>query len=655
MRAAGPGKMAAMPKVCLMLNLLGGFELRRGDGGTIDLRHKKGRALLAYLALRGGTQSRERLATLLWGDMSDERARHNLRQCVASLRQTLAVAGEVLLAEGDGLRLDPAIVEVDAVRLERLAGSADPLQQEQAAGLCAGELLAGFSVDEDAYDGWLQGERARLRDLACNTLARTARAALDRGDATAALDLARRHLVLDPACEEAYRTCMRAHAAAGRRSDAVQCFELCVSALSRQLGLAPSEETVQLRDQIAAARASAGSVTAGPPPASLPDRPSIAVLPFQNLGAEADTGYFTDGITEDLVIALSRFGSLFVIARNSSFAYRGTTDLRRVGRELGVHYLLEGSVRRAGDRLRIGVQLIDAATVQNVWAQRYERNMQDIFEMQDDVARTIVATLVNRVESAHLARARRLPPSSLAAYDLLLRGKDHHHRYTPEDNRLGHQALDRALELAPDYALAHAWLACTIAQSSAFWPDPSALDRAYVHILRACELDDGESECQRLRASYCLETRRLEEAERHQQRAFELNPNDDRIVCQNGEVSLALGRPEEGVRWVQQAMRLNPFHPDNFYYHLGRALYGCGRADEASGVFRRISSPRPSHQAFQVAALVRSGQTEAARAQAAALRQRKPDFDAGRFGGLLPYNRPEDVGAIVADLRAAGL
>ena len=235
-----------------------------------------------------------------------------------------------------------------------------------------------------------------------------------------------------------------------------------------------------------------------PPP--LPDRPSIAVLPFDNLSGQAEETYFSDGITEDIITGLARFRSLFVIARNSSFAFRGkSTSLAEIGRQLGVAYLLEGSIRRSGDRIRITAQLVEAATGIHIWADRYDRSLDDVFAVQDEVGRTIVSTLVGRIQDASLQKSLRRPPASLAAYEYVLRGQAHFRGFAPDDNQKAFEMFQRAVTLDPQYALALSYLAnvSVVLHGSAAAP-PSVVDDAFAMASHALELDPQESDCHRV-------------------------------------------------------------------------------------------------------------------------------------------------------------
>lgn len=638
----------------LSINLLGGFELHL-DGEPVDLRSKKARALVAFLALQPDTQhSREQLAALLWGDMPDERARHNLRQCVSALRTSIGEAA--LRVDGDCLSLDPEVVAVDALEL---AASDD---SEVAAGLYRGELLAGFHLVEEPFEEWLGTERARYRQRACEHVGRLARTQAKAGEVDAAIELARRQIEIEPASEEGHRLLMELYEQTGRRSAALRQYKQCAQALERYIGAVPSADTNQLyhrlsdpEDMSCASPPSQTLQTIDDAPA-LPDKPSIAVMPFSIAGDSEEDRYFGIGLAEDIVIALSRFSALFVISALASYTYRERDwDVREVGRELGVQYIAHGSVRRAGDRLRVTVQLVDAQAGRQLWGQRYDRELADVFDVQEDIARTIVCTLVSRVEAAALQCARNKSPASLAAYEYLLRGKYHHHLWTADDNIVAIELFAKAVELDSDYALAYAWHGCAVAQQSAFTPSPDLLPRAFELVSKAHALDATEAECQRIFGAYYMIQNDLEKSEPFQRRALELNPNDDRIVCQTGELEMFLGRPAEGEKWVRMAMRLNPYHPDSYWFHLGRTLFHQSKYDEAYKVLRRVSKATPRVMVFQAAAAIRTDHPEDAARSVAELLEKRPHATAASIVDGAPYRRSEDAQQLADALADAGL
>ena len=288
-------------------------------------------------------------------------------------------------------------------------------------------------------------------------------------------------------------------------------------------------------------------------------RPSIAVLPFDNMSSDPEQEFFSDGLTEDLITELSRFSDLTVISRTSTFTYKGrSVKVQEVAGDLGVRYVVEGSVRRAGDRVRVTVQLIDATTGDHVWAERYDRNMEDIFDLQDEITQTIASIIPGRVEEVERVRPKR--PSDLAAYDCVIRGKILHHRGTREDNAQALELLDQAIELDPEYAHAWAWKACVLGQAwargfqSEADGDVAQIDET---IKKAHSLDPNDSECHRLMAAISLLKRNFEQAENHQERGVALNPNYDLIVVQNGELYTWTGRAEEGVEWILKGTSKN--------------------------------------------------------------------------------------------------
>ncbi len=333
--------------------------------------------------------------------------------------------------------------------------------------------------------------------------------------------------------------------------------------------------------------------------------PSIVVLPFANMSGEPEQEFFADGLTEDIITELSRFRHLFIISRNTAFRYKGkAADVRQAARELNVQYVIEGSVRKVGNRVRITVQLIDGPADRHIWAERYDRELEDIFAIQDEVTTAIVATLPGRVDAATSERASRKPTHNMAAYECVLAGKLHHHRSTRADNEAALQLLDRALALDPNYAHAHAWKACTLGQA---WVNGYCADRDATwkqisdELQTALELDSNDSDVHRILAAVNLSRRNFDKAVHHQQRALGLNPNDDLIVVQNGEISTWIGEPDEGIQWIQKAMRLNPYHPERFWNHLGRAYFVARRYGDAISAFGHITAPDQFHHAFLAA------------------------------------------------------
>jgi TolB-like protein/Tfp pilus assembly protein PilF len=393
-------------------------------------------------------------------------------------------------------------------------------------------------------------------------------------------------------------------------------------------------------------------------PKQISDKPSIAVLPFTNMSGDPEQEYFSDGITEDIITELSRFRSLFVIARNSSFQYRGkNVDVRRVARELGVQYVVEGSVRKAGGRLRITVQLIDAASGKHVWAERFDRAEQDIFAIQDEVIRTIVGTLVGRLHTAGAERARRKPPASLAAYECVLRGNA-----LPfgdlEAEAEALQLFEQAIKLDPDYARAHALLA--LAEYHAWSSDTSgsddALKRAVAAAKKAAALDENDSICQSVLGWIHLILRSFDLAELYYRKARELNPNSSTDVTAMGVLYNYLGRPDEAMSYLEEAKRLDRFFDPAWYWHTrGTTHFIARQYDEAMADFAHGPVVPLWVRAYVAACYAHMDRIDRAREVVAEILLANPGFSIAQHLRIEPYKRQADIDHLADGMRKAGL
>ncbi|MDA9436601.1 adenylate/guanylate cyclase domain-containing protein [Bradyrhizobium sp. CCBAU 51627] len=394
-------------------------------------------------------------------------------------------------------------------------------------------------------------------------------------------------------------------------------------------------------------------------PAGVSKKPSIAVLPFANMSGDPEQEFFADGLTEDIITELSRFHDLLVISRNSTFVYKGkAVKVQDIGREFGVDYVIEGSVRKAGGRVRVTVQLIDAQTDRHIWAERYDRELQDIFAIQDEMTCAIVATLPGRVEAATHDRTTRKTTDNMPAYECVLAAKLLHHRSNRDDNAQAQRLLDRALALDPNYAHAHAWKACVLGQcwTYGWYSDREAIFAQVASELEiALALDDNDADVHRILAALNLTRHDFERATYHQERALALNPNYDLVVVQQGELLTWLGLPEEGIDWIKKAMRLNPYHPERFWSHLGRAYYCAEKYAEAAVAFSRITRPDHTHHAFLAATFAQMKNAVAAGAHAEEVLKREPGFSVAAYLATLHYRRELDRQRHEVGLIAAGL
>ena len=316
---------------------------------------------------------------------------------------------------------------------------------------------------------------------------------------------------------------------------------------------------------------------------SLPDKPSIAVLPFQNMSGDTEQEYFADGITEDIITELSRFRELFVIARHSVFALKGKAlTVRQIGQELGVSYVLEGSVRRAGNRVRITAQLIDTATSAHIWAERLDRDVADLFAMQDEVTERIVSTIANRVEKVEQQRASRKGPGAMRVYDYILRARSIVSD-TAEANQQARALYPKALELDPASVPALTGLGWTdFLDWISRWITPVADPLEGIQLARkAVALDSSDYRAHLLLG--CVQANRKQSAEalRHYQLALALNGNDADGAAHMANLLIDLGRFSEALDWLQRAVRLNPLHPAWYLFAIGEAYYGARHYEQA--------------------------------------------------------------------------
>ncbi|TCL69675.1 adenylate/guanylate cyclase domain-containing protein [Rhizobium sp. BK251] len=363
------------------------------------------------------------------------------------------------------------------------------------------------------------------------------------------------------------------------------------------------------------------------------ERPSVAVLAFENLSGQAEEAFFSDGITREIIAGLARFRSLSVVASNSSFALRDKPlSASELARQLGVSFVLEGSVRRAGDRIRVNVQLIEAASNTHVWAERYDRDLADVFSVQDDVARTIVATLAGRIEEEAIHQSLRKPTVSLAAYEYYLRGLGHLHGYEDDDNHQACAMFEAAIERDPQFARAYAYLALSRMAVHGYADAPSEILESAEQLARkATMLDEQESVCHRLLGLVSLYRRKFDMAERHLLRAHQLNPNDAHCLVQVAALMARRGRIGEAETWAQEGMRLNPFHPPWYDGLRSTIFFLTGRFAEAAEALGEMPNPGPVVHARLAACFAHLGHMREAKEEADKVLKARPEFSVDEF------------------------
>jgi DNA-binding SARP family transcriptional activator/TolB-like protein/Flp pilus assembly protein TadD len=644
----------------LRITLFGGFDIRQDGGPPVEIAAKKAKALVAFLACRPGQPvPREQVRVLLWGRRDEAQAQGSLRHLLTTLRQDLGnSADRVLETDREVVALRAAAVDVDVRRFEDLVRLATPEALERAVDLYRGPLLDGVELAEPGFQDWVLTQRRRLHEAAC----RACRSLLINGEpseaAPRAIEFAQRLLTLDGCDEEGHRALMRLYAGEGNIGLALRQYQTCGAALLREIGAQASAETEQLALEIRNNRGVGGrrlTIGNGHAAKADADGPTLAVLPFA-AGEDADHQVLARGMTEDVITELSRFRQLFVRAKPSVSTSDAGADPQRAGIALGVKYVVDGSVRRLGDRIRITTQLVDVASNNQLWAERFDGGSSEIFEIQDQIIATIVGTLVGRLAAAGVAQATRKHPSDLAAYECVLRG------YALMDgdratDKAARDLFEAALALDPGYARAHAGLAYVLVQQ--WFADTGesydALDHALSVAKQAVVLDDSDTSAQHMLGWVHLNRKEFELAAHHNQRAQALSPNDpDQSACR-GALFTFLGETDEAMRWYERARRLDPYYEPVWYWRTqGIAHLLAGRYDQAISNFLRSPNRPVWLRAYLAAAHALLGRTDEAHQARDETIAAEPRFSARRLMAKEPFRRQVDRDLIAEGLRRAG-
>ena len=397
------------------------------------------------------------------------------------------------------------------------------------------------------------------------------------------------------------------------------------------------------------------------PAIELPDKPSIAVLPFVNMSGDPEQEYFSDGITEDLITDLSKVSGLFVIARNSVYNYKGkAVKPEKVSQDLGVRYVLEGSVRKSGDRVRITAQLVDATTGYHVWAERYDRNLKNIFALQDEVTQKIVAALAVKLTEAEQERVLRKDTDNLEAYDYYLHGREHFFRFTKETMAQARHMFERAIDLDPEYAAAYVGLGLTYLNEWTWqWSqDPQPLEQAFELAQKAIVLNDSLPMAHILMGKIYLWKKQHEQAIAELERAIALDPNDADAYAHLANILNFAGRSEEAIGLVKKAMRLNPLYSVRYSWSLGHAYLMTRQYEKAIAAVQRALKQNPDFLPPHILlAIIYSelGREEEARDEAAEVLRINPNFSLEVWRQWRPYKDQAELERILNGLRRAGL
>ena len=618
----------------------------------------------------GQPHSRDRLMDLLWSDRGEDQARNSLRQTLSALKKALAVIDPLpLQVDRTSVSVVPNSIEIDIFEFKDLKVTTD------VSNLYRGEFLEGIVIRDPSGEEWLTSERNRYRRMAVEALEDSLSYQREAGEMESGIEMGERLVSLDPLRESAWRLLMQVYATRGERGQALKAYTRCTDILEKELGIEPELETKDLEatirnrsfditvtdiqsESIISTEHSSTVVSKPSVPVSS-EKPTIAVLPFTNMSGDPEQEYFSDGITEDIITELSRFRSLFVIARNSSFAFKDQSiDITDIAKKLGVQYVVEGSVRKAGERIRITAQLIDAASSNHLWAERYDRNLVDIFDVQDEVASQIATMVPGHVDIANRVQSERKRTQDLNAYDLMLRAEhiSDWDFYSKEIETL----LKQVLEIDPGYATAHARLAEYYAYS-AFTHGLNVAENAILardHAETALKLDPVDSAVNALLAETYLLVGKHESANYYMDKAIVLNPNDYRVMTAAGMVKAYLGDYDGAVIWSNKAAISDPYSTDSVRESFFDAHYLGHQYELALEQMVGWNNPPPHMYLAQAAALAQLDRIEEADEAMQQYEENRPE-DCNVVGVMQAYTRmcarSEDADRWLEGFRKAGL
>ncbi len=635
------------------IQLLGGLKVKGSDGSIVDISGSKPKALLAILALSPGmTESREKLANLLWSERGDEQARGSLRQALASLKRDLGVYGDILHIERDRISLNRNRVSIDAVQFQEMATAG---KAAQALDFYKGPLLEGMSVSDQSLEDWLSHERQRFNNLAIEVHEIRAKELTARER----IKLARQLLELDPLREASHRVLIEALASAGERDQALRQYEACREMLERELGVKPATETRDLMDQLskevtpvpdAVAEALAKQVR------NATDRTVIAVLPFANLSGDEGQDYFADGIAEDLITELARYRHLTVIGNKLSSLFKERrSDLLGMREKLGVDFLIDGSVRLAANHVRAVVKLIDVETGTHVWGDRFDREMVDVFQVQDEIVEAVIARLAFNLDEAAQKQRQRDPASSATAYTAFLKARAH---WRNGEESLALQCAERAAEIDPTYGRAYAYVAYFYAYSLfSQWTnlrEQETIERSIRAVEKALSIDRTDPFIlQRAALSYLM-LGQSEKALKCAEAAAIHSACDSEILIIRGLVWTYTGKPKEGVELLEHALGLEPRLAPGCTCALMEGRHLCGDYEGAVAALSHIIDPPYYLRLQEALSLARLGQgAEAERI----LKEAPAGFDPARFARsqMRMCALPEDAEHWLESFRLAGV
>lgn len=642
----------------LELRLLGHFELVDPTHGPLRVPPGRLRALLARLAFHPGrSRNRGDLANLLWGGRPESAARHSLNQALSRLRR---IAGrELFVQDGEQLALDPAEVASDVDRIRALLRDGSPEALARAAELCRGSFLEGIDLDAPAFEDWLVTARAEADDLMVAVHEARVAATPASGDPACKAEIAERLVEIDPLNERGHRALVEAAAARGEVERALRTYEAFRYRLADELGVAPDEETEQLVAGLRRHRSERLTATrADSEPSTTARRPIVFVAPFRPVTQAGHALAVADGLTHDLITELGRFRSLDVIAAESALACRDSAEtLDAMCRRFGADYVLTGGLRCNARSARLNVQLLEVRGGRQLWSERYDCALGELFDVRDEVVAGIVGAAANRIEHDRMRRVRRKPTQSWAAYDYFLRALEiYYQRWSaPEAPKACKPLFEKAVELDPEFARGHAFLACVNAHMGQSDRIDEDFGVSIGYARHAMRIDPLEADAPRVLGAIYVAVGHHEEGYQHLAKAVRLNPGHADLAAHMSRYYSLIGEPARALAQSERARRLNPVHPDWYWSLDAMAHHAAGDYPRALTALGRMGETTAMEELYAAACYAALGETALARDRIARALADMPQLNLANVRLYLPYKDPDRRQHLLDQIARAGL
>ena len=653
------------------INLLGHLKFIDPAGNEITVPGRKQQAMLGYLASQGDQPvTRDLLMGLFWGDRFPDQARQSLRQSISKLRKLLTFRDvSALLSDNETISLDLTKVDIDWSQFAKLISQSDPKSDALALSLFKGPLLDGQRGGSAEFEDWLLMERSRFNDIAFPVIERHAAFLLKSGQRERAGEMAGRLIALDPLREGSHRLLMRILAQSGQRAAAIKQFNLLSEMLRNDLDVDPDSETCQLLEDIKAPGTSGAKIsinkTSQPDPSDASTKVAVTVLPFQSVGTDGEMPLFANGLAEDILTGLTKYRWLDVIAHQAGEAdISGIADIREAAERRDVAYSIEGSVRQLGQRLRITAQLVDLTTGKYAWVQRYDRQSKNLFNLQDELAETIAASVESELVSFEGQKARALSKDNMGAWDCYHLGLATQYEFSTEGNARAQSLFRRAIDLDPEFGMAYARLSYAMVLSAIYFeadPHTGLLDEALELARKATRIDDQDAVARFALGRAHLARGEYERSVFELKRAIELNPSLAQAHCGLGDSLAYMGKAEDAIPCFEEAVRLSPHDPHRWAFSMYGAVASIFAADFEKAVDwaqKSVHIPNSHYwaNAALVSALGHMGDNNAADKAVKELLNRKSDFTCAFARERLFFlNDQNQIDIYVAGLEKAGV